>query len=115
MKKFICPHCGDEFYSSVELDGLGWHTSCPYCGGSFDVDANYFGVIKWCNDDIWDAFAYHCYDFTGEDIDDVRAVLEGDAFREHMIAAGWDFIYEVVHNHMREKEAIDHRAKEELN
>lgn len=36
--KHICPHCDNSFQSKVEYDNLGWHTSCPYCGGSFDID-----------------------------------------------------------------------------
>ena len=34
----ICPHCGEEFAAPIIFDSLGWHTSCPRCEGSFDVD-----------------------------------------------------------------------------
>ena len=43
--KFICAHCSHEFESSISLDELGWHTSCPKCGASFDVDVPH-GRIK---------------------------------------------------------------------
>ena len=33
-----CPNCCHEFHGSIENDDLGWHTSCPACGQSFDVD-----------------------------------------------------------------------------
>lgn len=36
--KHTCPHCGNTFESNVEYDFYGWHTSCPACSGSFDVD-----------------------------------------------------------------------------
>ncbi len=33
-----CLNCGHEFDGTVEYDELGWHSSCPECGGSFDTD-----------------------------------------------------------------------------
>lgn len=35
----ICPHCKHEFVlSGLSKDKLGWHTVCPGCESSFDVD-----------------------------------------------------------------------------
>ena len=36
--KLNCLHCGHEFDGSITKDELGWHSSCPECGCSFDVD-----------------------------------------------------------------------------
>lgn len=36
--KLKCLQCGSPFVGSVSCDELGWHSSCPTCGGSFDVD-----------------------------------------------------------------------------
>lgn len=36
--KLKCLQCGHEFEGSIAKDDLGWHSSCPECGGSFDVD-----------------------------------------------------------------------------
>lgn len=36
--KLRCLQCEYEFEGTVEKDELGWHSSCPSCGGSFDVD-----------------------------------------------------------------------------
>lgn len=36
--KLKCLHCQNEFDGTIEKDDLGWHSSCPKCGGSFDVD-----------------------------------------------------------------------------
>lgn len=52
-----CLHCGYEFDGSAELDELGWHSSCPECGCSFDVDVygcdgenhNCQQAIEWNN------------------------------------------------------------------
>ena len=35
-----CLNCGHEFLpTSVSVDGLGSHTTCPRCGSTFDVEA----------------------------------------------------------------------------
>ena len=36
--KLKCLHCGYEFDGSIAKDELGWHSSCPDCECSFDVD-----------------------------------------------------------------------------
>lgn len=38
-KHFTCMNCQKEFEGELSLDTLGWHTVCPFCGASFDVDA----------------------------------------------------------------------------
>lgn len=74
--------------------------------------AEYFGEVCWCDDDILSAFEYHCYEHGDADIAAVRKIVDCDAFRAHMVEAGWDFIHTAIHNYMNEKEAIDRRAKE---
>lgn len=36
--KLKCLHCEHEFDGSITKDELGWHSSCPECECSFDVD-----------------------------------------------------------------------------
>jgi hypothetical protein len=36
--KLRCLNCGHEFDGSISKDNLGWHSSCPECECSFDVD-----------------------------------------------------------------------------
>lgn len=38
LMKHTCPHCERNFERPISLDYLGWHTTCPFCEGSFDVD-----------------------------------------------------------------------------
>ena len=33
-----CLQCEHEFEGGICYDELGWHSICPECGGSFDVD-----------------------------------------------------------------------------
>lgn len=35
---YSCLHCKHEFEGGAVWDDMGLHTSCPACGGSFDVD-----------------------------------------------------------------------------
>lgn len=36
--KLTCLNCSYEFDGSISLDELGWHSVCPECKSSFDVD-----------------------------------------------------------------------------
>lgn len=36
--KLQCLNCYHEFDGGISLDELGWHSVCPECGSSFDVD-----------------------------------------------------------------------------
>lgn len=36
--KLKCLHCEYEFDGAISWDELGWHSLCPECGCSFDVD-----------------------------------------------------------------------------
>ena len=39
MRYTVCPDCGEYIpVLSADKDELGWHTSCPKCKGSFDID-----------------------------------------------------------------------------
>ena len=46
--KLKCLHCEHEFEGTISYDEFGWHSSCPECGCSFDVDINkkhYYDVV----------------------------------------------------------------------
>lgn len=36
--KLKCLHCGKKIDGTISHDNLGWHSICPECGCSFDVD-----------------------------------------------------------------------------
>ena len=36
--KIKCLHCNNKFDGTISYDELGWHSICPECGASFDVD-----------------------------------------------------------------------------
>lgn len=36
--KLKCLHCENKFDGTISYDEFGWHSVCPECGCSFDVD-----------------------------------------------------------------------------
>lgn len=44
--KLKCLHCEHEFDGTATFDELGWHSSCPKCERSFDVDIDYGSAIN---------------------------------------------------------------------
>lgn len=76
---------------------------------------SYFGEVCWTNEDIALAFESADFDCTEEDIAAVRRACNARIYgiRDAMTEAGWNFIYNAIEAHMREKEAIDRRAREE--
>lgn len=56
--KLVCMNCSHEFEGSISLDDLGWHSVCPECGSSFDVDVPE-GKIKMLFQDTVTSETYH--------------------------------------------------------
>lgn len=47
MKYCSCRHCDAGFeFTGASKDKLGWHTTCPECGGSFDIDIEDYVVSR---------------------------------------------------------------------
>ena len=61
--KLKCLNCGHDFYGDVEYDYLGWHSSCPECLNSFDIDTEdmieVFGHM-YKNTDRVEQFSFDC-------------------------------------------------------
>lgn len=53
--KLKCLQCNHKFDGVIEKDDLGWHSSCPECGGSFDVDVPEGKIVVAFTDPIDDA------------------------------------------------------------
>ena len=78
-------------------------------------NSNFFGIVRWTNEDIALAFESADFDCTDEDIAAIRKACNARIYgiRDAMTEAGWNFIYNAIEAHMREKEAIERRAREE--
>lgn len=70
--KLKCLQCEHEFEGGISLDELGWHSLCPECGGSFDVDVPEGKIVMAFTDPVDDEdddenrYKYFTDDFTGE-------------------------------------------------
>ena len=86
--EYTCPNCGHIFTGSIDLDELGWHTSCPECESSFDVDVpeGRF-VIAFVNDECENYHDLFTDEFEGHDIVSYFAVDT-----EEELIALWDSI-----------------------
>lgn len=69
--ELICLNCGCEFEGSLSNDELGWHSVCPECECSFDVDIERFliprgtkvrfhgdriGIVDWNDEEVTEEF-----------------------------------------------------------
>lgn len=61
---------------------------------------DWFGKVRWCNEDIKAAMEGRGIDPSQEDIFEIRNKLEHHSFTDHMISAGWDFINQVIDNYV---------------
>lgn len=52
----------------------------------------YFGIVRWCDEDLANALTGHGYQASEDNIAELRTKLEHHSFTDHMISAGWDFI-----------------------
>ncbi len=43
--KLKCLHCNNKFDGTITYDELGWHSMCPECKCSFDVDVPYGQIL----------------------------------------------------------------------
>ena len=57
---------------------------------------NYFGIVRWCEEDIANAIETQGYEPTEENIAKIRNMLNHHSFIDCMVEAGWDFIYNTV-------------------
>ena len=78
-------------------------------------NSNFFGIVRWTNEDIALAFESADFDCTDEDIAAIRKACNARIYgiRDAMTEAGWNFIHNDVADRIREREAIYLRAREE--
>ena len=61
---------------------------------------NYFGVVRWCAEDIADAIETQGFEPTEENVKAVMAELNETALTAVMIQAGWDYLYNLVNEEL---------------
>lgn len=79
-----CLNCEHEFDGDVSLDALGWHSACPECKSTFDVDVpDRRFVIAFAKDGPPDdPCRYQTDSFTGEGVASIHAFGTAEEFIE---------------------------------
>ncbi len=61
---------------------------------------NYFGVVRWCIEDVEDAIEVQGFKPTEENVKTVMAELNETALTAVMIQAGWEYLYNLVNEEL---------------
>lgn len=61
---------------------------------------NYFGVVRWCVEDVMDAIETQGFESTEENVNRVMAEFSETALQAVMIQAGWEYLYEIVNSEL---------------
>lgn len=92
--KLNCLSCNHEFEGRIFKDELGWHSVCPECGSSFDVNVPEGRIVMAFTDPVDDdndnPYKYFTEDFTGQGIHTYYAFNTVDEFIQK-----WKEIYEL--------------------
>lgn len=78
-KLYIYPDVAEEF--GLEI-----------CENESETSEMFFGVVRWCDDDLRLALRKDGYKTNEDNVAKLREMLEHHSFIDHMIEAGWNFI-----------------------
>ena len=53
----------------------------------------WFGQVRWCDEDLKNALEVQGYPVTENNIEKLRALCSHHWFTDYMIEAGWDYMY----------------------
>lgn len=86
--------CEEENFTDNEYDGELVEVWKPI---KKDVD-EWFGVVRWCDDDIKNALEVQGYPVTENNIAKLRSICEHHSFTDYMIEQGWEYMYDSISN-----------------
>ena len=82
FKKFVCKNC--EATSLLS----------EMCAELKQTDnTEWFGIVRWCEADVRNALEIQDYPVTENNIEKLIALCNSHWFTDHMIEAGWEWIY----------------------
>lgn len=61
---------------------------------------NYFGIVRWCEEDVANAIKEQGFEPTEENVKIVMGTLNESAFISFMVQAGWDYLYNIVNQEL---------------
>lgn len=74
-----------------------------------ETPEEFFGVVRWCDDDLREALTRDGYKANEDNVAKVRHLLEHHSFIDHMVEAGWSFIEYTIAGavDLEEEEVVD--------
>lgn len=61
-----------------------------------DTKQEWFGVVRWCEEDLKIALEREGYPVTENNIAKLRSICEQHFFTDFMIEQGWEYIYNSI-------------------
>lgn len=84
--------CEEENFTDDEYDGELVEVWKPIKKN----EDEWFGVVRWCDDDIKDALDLYGITITESNIARLRSICKHHSFTDVMIERGWDYIYDQI-------------------
>ena len=94
--------CEEENFTDDEYDGESVEVWKPI---KKDAD-EWFGVVRWCDDDIKNALEIQGIAVTENNVDKLHRMCSHHSFTDMMIEQGWEFIYSMIAQNDWEKEEV---------
>lgn len=67
------------------------------------AEVEYFGTVRWCEEDIKEALKLCDVECTADAISKVRSFCEGHHFIDRIIESGWNALYDYIDSELQEK------------
>ena len=67
----------------------------------------WFGIVRWCDEDIESALADHGYAASPENVAIIREQCNHSAFREGMVETGWNYIWSYIDQNRHKLTALE--------
>lgn len=67
-------------------------------------EKEWFGVVRWCNDDIRESLEKYGMKTSQDNVDEVRWRCESHHFTDGMIEAGWDALDNIIQTALLDEE-----------
>ena len=105
-KDKLCQADFDFFFKYINKKKFTFVSLVP-AEDAAEENEKWFGVVRWCSEDIADALKENSIPVTPENVAKLLNAVDTHHFTDYMISAGWDFIYEMINNVDFEQKAED--------
>ena len=94
-KDKLCQADFDFFFKYINKKKFTFVSLVP-AEDAAEENEKYFGVVGWCSEDIENALEVRSVPVTAENVGKLLDAVNTHFFTDHMISAGWDYIYDIM-------------------